>query len=596
MRIVLHRDIPDDPLLQQRWNALAQEMESPQIFYTHQWALAVSRAYCGSVLPLLLLAYEGEKLTGVAALASDPDGKTAVFLCSTTADYCDLVSRPEHRAELLNAVLAELGRAGLPSVVFTSIPAESATMHVLASAARTNGYHLAVRPTAVCAQVDLGSQEQRASLKSALGKKKIFRYSMNSLGREGTVSFSHLATWEAIQPVLTSFSVAHVARFLAMGRISNVVTAQRRAFLSELARLLSASGWLVLSRMLVEDRAVAWNYGFQFQGSWFWYQPTFDTSYERLSPGYCLLSKIITEACDHSEMRVVDLGLGAEGYKERFANSFRATLHASLTKSLDRHARELVRYYAGRAVTHVPGAETAVRGVLNYIGERRRGFEQGSTQSIAAQRVKLLAALLNNCEEFVFYQWRDDWPTEDDPARGQGVSSEELRLHPLELETLAIAAMSYEKEADTLSYLLRSARRSRLKKGEGFVLLDADGPPLHFCWVQDFEGFGMNGLKTRLNAPSQNAAIIFDCWTPQSKRRRGYFRSAISLAAQHLSKSGKEPWIFSAAGNSSAGRSIEEAGFERRYSMIWRKTLAWQRVSQVTFNGPAPAVEAQARS
>ena len=96
--------------------------------------------------------------------------------------------------------------------------------------------------------------------------------------------------------------MAHVARFLATGRISNIATAQRRVFLSELARLLSGSGWLALSRMLVADRPIAWNYGFCFHGSWFWYQPTFDSSYERLSPGYCLLSRIISEACDQEEM------------------------------------------------------------------------------------------------------------------------------------------------------------------------------------------------------------------------------------------------------------------------------------------------------
>src|ERR1700730_13643525 len=376
MRIVLHRDIPDDTLLQQQWNALVLEMERPEVFYTHQWALAVRRSFGESLLPMLVLAYEGEKLAGLAALATDRAGKTASFLCSTSADYCDLLSDTDRRPELLDAVLAELFREGFTGIVLTSVPAESASIKALRSVARRQGYHLFVRPTAVCAQVNLGPEEERVKLKTALAKKKIFRHSMNSLGREGPVSFRHLVTWEAIEPVMTSFSVAHIARFLAMGRISNVVSAKRRAFLSELARSLSGSGWLVLSRMLVGDRAVAWNYGFQFQGSWFWYQPTFDTSYERLSPGYCLLSKIISEACDQMEMRVGDVGLGSEGYKDRFANSARATLHATLTKSLGGHTREIVRYYAAQAVKIVPRVESAVRAVLNYIGGTRRGFKE----------------------------------------------------------------------------------------------------------------------------------------------------------------------------------------------------------------------------
>ncbi len=79
MRIVLHRDIPDDPSLQQQWNALVQEMEHPEVFYTHQWALAARRAFGESLLPILMLAYEGEKLAGVAALATDPTQKTIVI-------------------------------------------------------------------------------------------------------------------------------------------------------------------------------------------------------------------------------------------------------------------------------------------------------------------------------------------------------------------------------------------------------------------------------------------------------------------------------------------------------------------------------------
>jgi predicted GNAT family acetyltransferase len=104
----------------------------------------------------------------------------------------------------------------------------------------------------------------------------------------------------------------------------------------------------------------------------------------------------------------------------------------------------------------------------------------------------------------------------------------------------------------------------------------------------------MKELKTRLSAPSQNAAMIFDCWTPQSKRGRGYFGIALSLAAQHVSMAGKEPWIFSAITDHPSRRGIERAGFERRYSMICKKTLAWQRVRKVAFDGPGPTMEAQA--
>jgi CelD/BcsL family acetyltransferase involved in cellulose biosynthesis len=588
LRIVVHREIPDDPELQQQWNALVQEMDRPEVFYTHQWALAAGRSFGESVSPLLVLAYEAEKLTGVAALATDSVLRTASFLAATSADYCDLLGHPRQRAELLEAVLEEACRAGMRGIVLTSLPADSATISTLRSTARKRGYYLFQRPNAVCAQVDLGQQEERIQLKTALRKKKVFRYSMNVLGREGPVSFCHLASWEEIEPALASFGVAHVARFLSMGRISNVVSARRRAFLYELARSLAESGWLVLSRMLVGDRPIAWNYGFQFQGSWFWYQPTFDTTYERFSPGYCLLSEIVSEACDRADTRVVDLGLGAEGYKARFANNARTTLQVHLTKSLGRHMRETMRTHVGRAVKSVAWVEAAVRTVMSYLGDAGRAVGESGLLGLAERAKTRATSWLNHRQEVIFYRWMDR-PTE---KRSQA----EMNLQPIDLETLANAAMIYEDEADTLSYLLRSAGRLQTETGSGFAVLDADRTPVHFGWVSDFDGFEMKELKTRLSAPLRDAAMIFDSWTPRSRRGQGYYGIALSLVAQRVAEAGKEAWIFTAAANHSSQRGIEKVGFERKYSLICRKTFAWQRIAKVAFDGPGPTTEARAGS
>jgi hypothetical protein len=202
-----------------------------------------------------------------------------------------------------------------------------------------------------------------------------------------------------------------------------------------------------------------------------------------------------------------------------------------------------------------------------------------------------MPSLLNRREEILFYQW-----TGDRTAQTIEKSSKDLSLRPLDLQALALAAMSYENDEDTLSYLLRLARRLHPKTAEGFALIDRDGIPLHFCRVGDFEAFEMKELQTRLSAPSPNAALIFDFWTPQSKRRCGYLNTALSLVARQVSNDGKEPWTFTSITNDSCRRSIEKAGFDRKYSMIYKKTLAWQRVSKVAVEKPRQKMEAQAGS
>lgn len=374
LRIVLHREIPEDPILWRQWNDLALQMEHPEVFYTCEWALAVQSAYQCSLRPLLLLGYEGDRLVGVASLASDPSARTLSFLASNTADYCDFLSRPQHRSAFLEAVFAELARIKLKPgfMALANLPEESATAAALRSAGVNHGFHLYTRPAYSCAQVDLGSGEKRRQLQAAfVGKKKIRRY-LRAMEREGPVAFVHLKSQEQIQRALPAFADAHVTRFQETNRSSSLSTPERRFFLEELARRFAGSGVVTLSMLTVRDRPVAWNFGFQFQGSWFWYQPTFDSSYEENSPGHCLLARIVTDACDTDAVNVVDLGLGAEGYKERFANSSRQTLYVTVTTSGSRLLQEIVRYRAASVLKESPRIELAVRRVLGreQPGER----------------------------------------------------------------------------------------------------------------------------------------------------------------------------------------------------------------------------------
>ena len=79
----------------------------------------------------------------------------------------------------------------------------------------------------------------------------------------------------------------------------------------------------------------------------------------------------MTEACDMDEIKVVDLGLGAEGYKDRFGNSTRETVDVTMTKSWSRHLREIARYRAASALKRSPKVESAVRRLLRRLRKAR---------------------------------------------------------------------------------------------------------------------------------------------------------------------------------------------------------------------------------
>jgi CelD/BcsL family acetyltransferase involved in cellulose biosynthesis len=367
LRLVLHREIPDDDTLARQWNELVRQMECPEVFYTYEWALAVSRAYGASVTPLLMLAYQQGSLVGVVALATDSAQRETFFLAHATADYCDFVSSSAHRPEFVDLVLSELHKLKMPSFAAANLPADSATSRALTVAAQEHGYITFSRPAHLCAQIALGSSVERRNLKDRVLNRKALRYSMKNMEKHGPTCIDHLKLWDSLKAALPEFMQAHIARFAAAGRRSNLAQPQRQVFLTELTGLLSAAGWVVLSRLRVGDHAVAWNYGFQFSGSWFYYQPTFDSDRRQFSPGFCLLSKIVEAGCDDPEIERVDMGLGAEGYKDRFATGTRQTLDVTVTASTVRYLKEAARYHVVAAIKSSPRLEHGVRRVLGRV-------------------------------------------------------------------------------------------------------------------------------------------------------------------------------------------------------------------------------------
>lgn len=339
-------------------------MERPEVFYSPQWAQALQSAYQSSLKPLIFVGDEGEDSVGVACLATGLDEQTITFLGANTGDYCDFVSAPQTRTQFVEVVFGKVAEMKAVEVALANLPAESNTVAALRCAAKKHGFHIYLRPAYSCAQIDLGTGSAREALKSSLLNKKKFRRYLRDLEREGPVTFEHLQSWERIRASLPEFVDAHAARFRATHRVSSLETPERRGFIEELARRFDGSGVVTLSLMKVGDRPIAWNYGFQFGGSWFWYQPAFDSQYEKYSPGYCLLARIVIEACDKKTIRRVDLGLGAEGYKERLANSARQTLYVTLTRSPLRHLRHIARYRLASAVKRSPKLERAIRSVL----------------------------------------------------------------------------------------------------------------------------------------------------------------------------------------------------------------------------------------
>jgi CelD/BcsL family acetyltransferase involved in cellulose biosynthesis len=582
LQIDVLREIPEDAELRLQWNALVDRVERPQVFYTYEWALAVQSAYRATLRPLVVLAYDEQRsLCGVAALAAEDSEERASFLCATTGDYCDFLTAKEDRAEFVHAVLEALRKLGIRKLVLTNLPADSPTAAALRDATRQQGWHCFPRTAYICAQVSFARLELRKDGKRvAPGLKRLRRFE-KAMGPQSTVHTEHVRSWEALAPSIPGFIQAHVSRFLEIGRISNLADERRQFFLYELARILPKE-WLVLTRMWAGDKIVAWHYGFQFAGTWFWYQPTFDSSVEKHWPGFCVLSQVIQDAIDTPGMTTLDLGLGSEAYKAKFANESRETLHVTLSDSLATHWRTVGRYRLAEAVKASPRVEKIADSLRQRLqGIRRQVRERGSGPSLVWAGQRALDALWKS-EKVIFFAY----------GRPKGsIRSRELQLRRLELSHLGFAAMEHSHDERTCSYLIRAARRMRTGGVDGYVLIDTDDRPVHIAWAAPFDGFLCEELNATLEA-EPNDVILFDCWTPTTLRGHGHYRRAIELIGAEVEASGKRPWIFSASTNLTSVKGIEKAGYRARYALVRRRFLGSQSV-RCEISGPETVLEAE---
>lgn len=569
MEISVLEKIPEEPEITLAWNNLVFGMERPEVFFTQQWALAASRAFSDSLCPLTFLAYECGELVGVAAMATGSPG-IACFLAASTADYCDIVSGPEIRGSLLTAILEELDKRSLRNLILANVPSESHTLRVIESVGKSRHLHIHQRPGYECGIVSLADEGQRQAVLRSLVRKEREKRALRKLGQSGSIRVSHLAGEQA-ELALQSIFVAQVSRFLATGRLSPLLRQPRRTFLTELGSLLSAAGWLKVSQLEVNGNPVAWNYGFRFADSWFWYLPTFQIQYADRSPGSCLLRLLTEEACADPAVKRLDLGLGDEAYKERFSNAITSTRYVELSGKLSRHLGTIGRNWLAASAGRFPAMDERLRRGRDSIRNLQGGIGKTGLAATAMHVVRRATKSLRSKDEIGFFE----------APQMKTQENESNTLRPLTWDHVAFAAMNSADDEQTLKYLVRCAQRLKQGQENGYCLEESrKGTGVHFLWVHPYNGFHLSEIDSTLESSDPNAAMIFDCWTPAAYRGHGNYAKAIRLLAARLQKEQRQVWIFSAARNESSIRGILKAGFIQRFSIVRSRTLRYSTLSR----------------
>ena len=230
------------------------------------WGLAYASAWLRDAEVFGWTARCGGDVVGFLPLRHEPRRsplalRRALLLPDGTfdSDYLDLVVRPEHRAEVLDALLFELDRTrGVDAVVFSCIPTDSPTPGLLREALRVRRRPFREREVPCLAAPLPGTFD--AYLR---GLPKRMRTKVRRALREAAARGARHA-WTAatdLEELLEQLFALHTARWNAIGRPGSFGDERRRRFYADLAQAWAEQGKLRMVRLELDGEVVAIQFG-----------------------------------------------------------------------------------------------------------------------------------------------------------------------------------------------------------------------------------------------------------------------------------------------------------------------------------------------
>lgn len=330
------------------WNALAAESPTRSIFQTYQWVSSWEKIFKEQCDPWYLSVEDRSGIVGVAPLmiCRESLSKRVVrFLGDGKADYCDFLlagNRPAVLEKIFDPVFAAQDR--WDAIVLNGIPSESPTIPWIRAICRNAGYHLLERIlylSPVLLMKDRREEVGRIFNKSGLRRRQ------NYFQRQGRLDYKTLSNGDVLL-YLDRFFEQHIARWAGTVTPSLFLDVRNQAFYRALAQEMSGIGWLVLSVVELDGQPLAMHYGFDYNGRFLWYKPSFDIVHAKHSPGLVLLRYLIGTAIEQ-QLDEFDFSIGDEPFKERFSNKIRTTVQLQIHKDPLSHAVAWARQKLGVA-------------------------------------------------------------------------------------------------------------------------------------------------------------------------------------------------------------------------------------------------------
>lgn len=311
--------------LTDQWNGLVERAATRTVFQTFEWYLSWWRIFGAGARLRIGLAWEGDRLVGIAPLMVRQAWvgglrlRVLEFIGTGPSDYADFIVEAE-RPAVLEALLGQLLRSDVDweLMALENLPAASPTAARLETFFGRQGLRLHRQIACECPAYCFGDRAEDEKVT----RKKSLRRHFNYFQRTGQLEFQHCRDRDEILGLLDSFFDQHIRRRALTEDASSFHDEQRRAYYREMVQTLWPTGWLLFSVVRLDGRPIAFHLGFEYAGTMIWYKPTFEPELAQHSPGEVLIKYLFEDAIARG-LREFDFTVGSEDFKYRFANTIR---------------------------------------------------------------------------------------------------------------------------------------------------------------------------------------------------------------------------------------------------------------------------------
>jgi CelD/BcsL family acetyltransferase involved in cellulose biosynthesis len=342
-----------------QWRTLLARCPDSTVFQSPEWVQAWWHNLGGGFEPLVLAAYEGPHLVGLAPLYRRPRTVLGVtrdelqFIGAGQSDY-NLFSSMDGSHTVVEALLDELARHihGGACAQLAEIPQSSVTFALLNQRLANGLTGLKPAGNTPCPRLQI--EGNPAGVAAVLRKDSLKRH-YKALARLGTIRVEHHTDPALAAAHLPELFRQHVARWENTPYPSIFREPANQRFYEDMVKGLGQAQGMVLTTIHVDARPVALHLGFRSGRDFLWYKPTFDPELQKYSPGETLLKSLI-EYAQAEGYAAFDFTRGDERFKSRFATSvLQNASYEWIPRRIDRycweaarHARRVLRTWARR--------------------------------------------------------------------------------------------------------------------------------------------------------------------------------------------------------------------------------------------------------